>query len=233
MNVMRMELVNSALSSVAYNVNRKNSNLKFYEFGKTYFKRDGKYVELESLQLTFSGNRHPEHWSTKSEKATTDQLLAVVANVFKKLNIAPKQLDKLVTVSTITKQQMKAHGLKQDAISVHVDWDACLQLANSTIKLQEIPTFPVVRRDLSLVLDKAISYKEVEKIAKQTLQQVLTDILLFDVYEGKPLAENQKSLAVAFFLYNPKKTMEDKEIDALMVKLITNFESNLNALIRK
>ena len=233
MNVMRMELVNSALSSVAYNVNRKNSNLKFYEFGKTYFKRDGKYVELESLQLTFSGNRNPEHWSTKSEKATTDQLLAVVANVFKKLNIAPKQLDKLVTVSTITKQQMRAHGLKQDAISVHVDWDACLQLANSTIKLQEIPTFPVVRRDLSLVLDKAISYKEVEKIAKQTLQQVLTDILLFDVYEGKPLAENQKSLAVAFFLYNPKKTMEDKEIDALMVKLITNFESNLNALIRK
>jgi phenylalanyl-tRNA synthetase beta chain len=83
------------------------------------------------------------------------------------------------------------------------------------------------------VLDKAISYKEVEKIAKQTLQQVLTDLLLFDVYEGKPLAENQKSLAVAFFLYNPKKTMEDKEIDALMVKLITNFESNLNALIRK
>ncbi|MFT5348197.1 MAG: phenylalanyl-tRNA synthetase beta chain [Bacteroidia bacterium] len=233
MNVMRMELVNSALSSVAYNVNRKNSNLKFYEFGKTYFKRDGKYVELESLQLTFSGNRYPEHWSTKSEKATTDQLLAVVAHVFKKLNIAPKQLDKLVTVSTITKQQMKAHGLKQDAISVHVDWDACLQLANSTIKLQEIPTFPVVRRDLSLVLDKAISYKEVEKIAKQTLPQVLTDILLFDVYEGKPLAENQKSLAVAFFLYNPKKTMEDKEIDALMVKLITNFESNLNALIRK
>jgi phenylalanyl-tRNA synthetase beta chain len=233
MNVMRMELVNSALSSVAYNVNRKNSNLKFYEFGKTYFKRDGKYVELESLQLTFSGNRYPEHWSTKSEKATTDQLLAVVAHVFKKLNIAPKQLDKLVTVSTITKQQMKAHGLKQDAISVHIDWDACLQLANSTIKLQEIPTFPVVRRDLSLVLDKAVSYKEVEKIAKQTLQQVLTDILLFDVYEGKPLAENQKSLAVAFFLYNPKKTMEDKEIDALMVKLITNFESNLNALIRK
>ena len=138
-----------------------------------------------------------------------------------------------MTVSTITKQQMKAHGLKQDAISVHIDWDACLQLANSTIMLQEIPTFPVVRRDLSLVLDKAISYKEVEKIAKQTLQQVLTDILLFDVYEGKPLAENQKSLAVAFFLYNPKKTMEDKDIDALMVKLITNFESNLNALIRK
>jgi phenylalanyl-tRNA synthetase beta chain len=233
MNVMRMELVNSALSSVAYNVNRKNSNLKFYEFGKTYFKREGKYVELESLQLTFTGNRHPEHWNTKSEKATQDELIAVAATIFKKLNIVPKQLDKLVTVSTITKQQMKAHGLKQEAVSLHIDWDACLKLANSTIRLKDIPVFPIVRRDLSLVLDKAVSYKEIEKIAKQTLQQVLTEILLFDVYEGKPLSEKQKSYAVAFFLYNPKKTMEDKEIDALMVKLIANFESNLNATIRK
>jgi phenylalanyl-tRNA synthetase beta chain len=78
-----------------------------------------------------------------------------------------------------------------------------------------------------------VSYAEVQKVAKQTLQQALTDILLFDVYEGKPLAENQKSFAVAFFLYNPKKTMEDVEIDALMVKLITNFETSLKATIRK
>jgi len=233
MNVMRMELVNSALSSVAYNVNRKNSNLKFYEFGKTYFKRDGKYIELQSLQLTFSGNRHPEHWSTKNAKATTDELMAVVANVFKKLNIAPKQLDKLVKISTITKKQMKAHGLKQDVVSVHIDWDACLKMANSNIKLKEIPVFPIVRRDLSLVLNKTVSYKEVQKLAKQTLQEALTDILLFDVYEGKPLEENQKSFAVAFFLYNPKKTMEDKEIDTLMAKLIANFETKLNAIIRK
>jgi phenylalanyl-tRNA synthetase beta chain len=233
MNVMRMELVNSTLSSVAYNVNRKNTDLKFYEFGKTYFKREGKYVELEALQLTFTGNRHPEHWSTKSKKATQDELMAVAANIFKKLNIAPKQLDKLVTIDTITKQQMKAHGLKQEAVSLHIDWDACLKLANSNIQLKEIPVFPIVRRDLSLVLDKAVSYKEVEKIAKQTLQQVLTDLLLFDVYEGKPLADDQKSFAVAFFLYNPKKTMEDKEIDALMVKLIANFETGLKAIIRK
>jgi phenylalanyl-tRNA synthetase beta chain len=128
---------------------------------------------------------------------------------------------------------MKAHGLKQEAVTLHIDWDACLKLANSNIQLKEIPVFPIVRRDLSLVLDKAVSYKEVEKIAKQTLQQVLTDILLFDVYEGKPLADDQKSFAVAFFLYNPKKTMEDKEIDALMIKLIANFETGLKAIIRK
>jgi phenylalanyl-tRNA synthetase beta chain len=84
-----------------------------------------------------------------------------------------------------------------------------------------------------LVLNKSVSYAEVQKIAKQTLQQTLTDLLLFDVYEGKPLEENQKSYAVAFFMYNPKKTMEDTEIEALMAKLISNFESHLNAIIRK
>ncbi|PCJ65581.1 MAG: phenylalanine--tRNA ligase subunit beta [Bacteroidetes bacterium] len=233
MNVMRMELVNSALTSVAYNVNRKNTDLKFYEFGKTYFKRDGKYVEFEVLQLTFSGNRHPEHWSTVSNKATSDELLAVVKNILTKLNIAPKHLDKITTVHQATKKQMKAHGLKQDAVTLSIDWDACLKLADDKIKLREIPVFPIVRRDLSLVLAKDATYKEVQKIAKQTLQQHLTDILLFDVYEGKPLKDDQKSFSVAFFLYNPKKTMEDVEIDALMAKLIANFETNLKAIIRK
>jgi phenylalanyl-tRNA synthetase beta chain len=233
MGVMRMELVNSALSTVAYNVNRKNSDVKCYEFGKTYFKRNGKYEEYEVLQITFSGNRHPEHWSTKNIKATQDELLAVVSNVLTKLNIAPKHLEKLTQSAIINKEQLKSHGLKQDAISLCVDWDMCLQLANADIKLAEIPVFPIVRRDLSLVLNKSVSYAEVQKIAKQTLQQTLTDLLLFDVYEGKPLEENQKSYAVAFFMYNPKKTMEDTEIEALMAKLISNFESHLNAIIRK
>lgn len=233
MNVMRMELVNSALSSVAYNVNRKNADLKFFEFGKVYFKQEKNYVEREVLQLTFSGNRHPEHWSTTSNKATTDELRAVAQNVLKKLNIAPKYLDKLLTEHTIAKDQMKAHGLKQAAVTMSIDWDECLRLANDKIVLKDIPVFPIVRRDLSLILEKSTTFKEVQKIANQTLQQALTDILLFDVYEGKPLEENQKSFAVAFFLYNPKKTMEDKEIDALMAKLIANFETNLKAIIRK
>ena len=233
MNVMRMELVNSTLSSVAYNINRKNADLKFFEFGKVYFKQDKTFVEREFLQLTFSGNRHPEHWSTKATKATTDELTAVALNLLKKLNIAPKHLDKLLTKHTVDKVQMKKHGLKQDVITISLDWDECLRLANEKIILKDIPVFPIVRRDLSLVLDTNVTFKEVQKIANQTLQQTLTDILLFDVYEGKPLKDDQKSFAVAFYLYNPKKTMEDLEIDALMAKLITNFETNLKAVIRK
>lgn len=233
MSVMRMEMVNSALSSVAYNVNRKNMNLKFYEFGKVYFKQDKHYKECELLQLTFSGTRHPEHWSTDATPATRDQLRAVAENILKKLNISPKNLEKLFTEHTITTNQLKMHGLKQNAITVSLDWAECVRMANDKIVLQDIPVYPIVRRDLSLVVNKSTAFKEVQKIANQTLQQTLKELLLFDVYEGKPLADDQKSLAVAFFMYNPKKTMEDREIDQLMAKLISSFETNLGATIRK
>ena len=118
-------------------------------------------------------------------------------------------------------------------IASKCSWDACVSKANSTIQLKEIPKYPIVRRDLSIVLPKETSYDDVSKVAKSSLQQKLTDILLFDVFEGKPLDENQKSFSVAFFLYDPKKTMEDSEIDHLMQKLILNLEKNLNAIIRK
>lgn len=233
MDVMRMDLLNSALQSVAYNINRKNAAVKFYEFGKTYFKTDRGYAEQSILQLTASGSRHPEHWSVKSEKVTSEQLLDVANSIFTKLNIAPKNRKKLAKVETIDKTQYKFHQLKQDAVSVQINWDRCLELANDKIQLEDIPVYPIVRRDLSLVLDKAVNYDDVQQLAKQVLQHYLRDILLFDVYEGKPLENNQKSFAVAFFLYNPQKTMEDVEIDQLMDKLIANFETKLNAIIRK
>lgn len=233
MDVMRMELTNSALESIAYNLNRKNTDLKFFEFGKTYIKKDENYIEKEVLQLTFSGNRHPEHWSVKSQNLTHNELIAVAFGLGKKLNISESKMKKTVKLETISQDQLKFHGLKQDVITLSIDWDACLSMVNSTIQLKEIPKYPIVRRDLSIVLQKETGYEDVVKVAKSTLQQKLTDILLFDVYEGKPLEENQKSFSVAFFLYDSKKTMEDSEIDNLMQKLILSLEKNIDAIIRK
>ena len=233
MDVMRMEMTNSALESVAYNLNRKNTDLKFFEFGKTYIKKDENYIEKEVLQLTFSGNRHPEHWSIKSQNLTHNELIAVAFGLGKKLNISESKMKKTVKLETISQDQLKFHGLKQDVITLSIDWNACLSMVNSTIQLKEIPKYPIVRRDLSIVLQKETGYEVVAKVAKSTLQQKLTDILLFDVYEGKPLEENQKSFSVAFFLYDSKKTMEDSEIDNLMQKLILSLEKNIDAIIRK
>jgi phenylalanyl-tRNA synthetase beta chain len=214
-------------------VNRKNSDLKFFEFGKTYTKKEDKYIEKEVLQLTFSGKRHPEHWSIKNSDLTHNELIAVAHGIGKKLNISESKMKKTIKLENITPKQMKFHGLKQEITTLSIDWNACLSKANSTIQLKEIPKYPIVRRDLSIVLPKETGYDDVSKFAKSSLQQKLTDILLFDVYEGKPLDENQKSFSVAFFLYDPKKTMEDSEIDHLMQKLILNLEKNLNAIIRK
>ena len=233
MDVMRMELTNSALESVAYNLNRKNTDLKFFEFGKTYIKKDKNYIEKEVLQLTFSGNRHPEHWYVKSQNLTHNELIAVAFGLGKKLNISESKMKKTVKLKTISQDQLKFHGLKQEVITLSIDWDACLSMVNSTIQLKEIPKYPIVRRDLSIVLQKETGYEDVAKVAKSTLQQKLTDILLFDVYEGKPLEENQKSFSVAFFLYDSKKTMEDSEIDNLIQKLILSLEKNIDAIIRK
>lgn len=233
MDVMRMELTNSALESIAYNLNRKNTDLKFFEFGKTYIKKDENYIEREVLQLTFSGKRHPEHWSVKSQNLTHNELIAVAFGLGKKLNISESKMKKTVKLKTVSQDQLKFHGLKQDVITLSIDWDACLSMVNSTIQLKEIPKYPIVRRDLSIVLQKETGYEDVAKVAKSTLQQKLTDILLFDVYEGKPLEENQKSFSVAFFLYDSKKTMEDSEIDNLMQKLILSLEKNIDAIIRK
>lgn len=233
MDVMRMELTNSALESIAYNLNRKNTDLKLFEFGKTYIKKDESYIEKEVLQLTFSGNRHPEHWSVKSQNLTHNELIAVAFGLGKKLNISESKMKKTVKLETVSQDQLKFHGLKQDVITLSIDWDACLSMVNSTIQLKEIPKYPIVRRDLSIVLQKETGYEDVAKVAKSTLQQKLTDILLFDVYEGKPLEENQKSFSVAFFLYDSKKTMEDSEIDNLMQKLILSLEKNIDAIIRK
>lgn len=233
MDVMRMELTNSALESVAYNLNRKNIDLKFFEFGKTYIKKDENYIEKEVLQLTFSGKRHPEHWSVKSQNLTHNELIAVALGLGKKLNISESKMKKTVKLETVSQDQLKFHGLKQDVITLSIDWDACLSMVNSIIQLKEIPKYPIVRRDLSIVLQKETGYEDVAKVARSTLQQKLTDILLFDVYEGKPLEDNQKSFSVAFLLYDSKKTMEDSEIDNLMQKLILSLEKNINAIIRK
>lgn len=232
MDTMRMDLLHSGLEAVAYNVNRKNNDVKFFEFGKVYFKTENGYIENQVLQLTAAGRKEQEHWSTSKDNTTAEQLLQVAEHILAKLNIPAKQSKKLIKVEFPSKAQLKQHQLKVSPVSVSINWDQCLNLANSKIQLKEVPVFPIVRRDLSLVLDKQVTYKEVEQLAKQTLNHVLTNINLFDVYEGKPLENNQRSLSVAFYLYNPKKTMEDAEIDGVMDKLIGKFEQQLGAVIR-
>lgn len=233
MDVLRMDLLHSALESISYNVNRKINDIKIYEFGKTYRRINDKFIEENVLQLTATGRKDPEHWNTAKDAMSIYHLKGIAENVLRKLNIAPKHYKKLIHTEAIDTKLLKRHQIKQEVISIRIHWDRCLELSSTDFELQEIPKFPMVRRDLSLVLDKNIAYKEVENIAKQNTKNYLKDLVLFDVYEGKPLDKDHRALSLAYYLYDPKKTMEDKEIDGIMDKLISTYEDKLNATIRR
>lgn len=233
MDVMRQDLLHSALESLSYNINRKITDIKIFEFGKTYRKINDKFIEETVLQLTATGRKEKEHWNTDKESVSIYHLKGIAENVLRKMNIAEKHFKKLIKIENIDAKLLKMHQIKQDVVSLSVNWDRCLELSSSDLQLQEIPKYPVVRRDLSLVLESSIDFKEVENIAKQNTKNYLKDLVLFDVYEGKPLESGQRALSLAFYLYDPKKTMEDKDIDGVMDNLISTYENKLNATIRR
>ncbi|MBR9918572.1 phenylalanine--tRNA ligase subunit beta [bacterium] len=233
MGIMRMNLLHSSLESIAYNLNRKNLNLKFFEFGKVYFKKDNGFVEHKYLQITATGKTEPEHWSTGKDQIALQHLLGIAENIFKKLNIPEKKHKSLVRVEDIDAKTLKKHQIKQEVHSICIDWQACLNHFSANFTLEDIPKFPVVRRDVSLVTDNQIAWSEIEQISKKTFKNYLRDIQVFDLYEGKPLAANEKSLSIAFYLYHPERTMKDEETDKMMEQLMAQFESQLNAKIRR
>lgn len=232
MGIMRMDLIHSGLESVAYNINRKNEDLKFFEFGKTYRRINDQFIEEQILQITTTGRLAQEHWTTTADPMSIHQLRGICENILRKLNIPAKHFKKLIEVESVGKDTLKKHAIKHSVLTATLHWGKCLELSSNELSLQDIPKFPVVRRDLSLVLSKNVQYKDIENIAKQTVPQHLKRINLFDVYEGKPLEEGEVSFSVAFYLYNDKKTMEDAEIDKLMDKLMNQYTSKLNAKIR-
>ncbi|MFY0644625.1 MAG: phenylalanine--tRNA ligase subunit beta [Bacteroidia bacterium] len=233
MDILRMDMMHSALSSISYNLNRKNADLKFFEFGKVYQKIDDKYIEQDVLQISATGKLDKEHWSTSDAKIELQHLRGVAQNILTKLNIGPKQFKKIIKIRTVDGKLKKRYGLKQEVHVLDLDWTKCLHLNNPEFKLTDIPKFPVVRRDLSLILDHSVAFTDIKQIADQSSKGMLRSLNVFDVYKGKPLEENQKSISLAFYLYNEQKTMEDKEIDHIMEKMINNYEQKLNAVIRK
>ena len=233
MDILRMDMMHSALSSISYNLNRKNTDLKFFEFGKVYQKIKGNFIEQDVLQLSATGRLDKEHWSTSDIKIELHHLKGVAENILQKLNIAPKHFKKIIKSRLINADLEKKYGLKQEVVVIDIDWTRCLQLSSLDFKLEEIPKFPVVRRDLSLVLEQSVPYNEIKQIAEQSSKGLLRSMNVFDVYQGKPLASNQKSISFSCYLYNHQKTMEDKEIDAIMDKMIQVYEQKLNAVIRK
>ena len=251
LGVMRQSLLFSGLESVAYNINRKNNALKFYEFGKSYHKYNDKYQEDKHLTLFVTGNRSKDSWNANTNSSDFFYLKGVVTTILERLGIdnvktAPVKNDvfsegvnlslgkiKLVEFGVVKRTILKEFAIKQEVLFADFNWQNILQLSGKkNIKVVDLPKFPSVKRDLALLLDQKIEFKELYNLAFQSERKLLKEVDLFDVYEGKNLPEGKKSYAVSFLLQDETKTLEDKQIDKIMEKLQQTFEKNLDAVLR-
>ena len=251
LGVMRQSLLFSGLESVSYNLNRKNSSLKFYEFGKTYHKYNEKYQEDKHLTLFVTGNRTKESWKTVTSTSDFFYLKGILTSVLVRLGIqnlksTPTKSDvfsegvtlslgkiKLIDFGVVKRSILKEFGIKQEVLFADFNWENVLKLASKkNIRVSELSKFPAVKRDLALLIDSKIEFKEVYNTAFQSERKLLKEVDLFDVYEGDKLPEGKKSYAVSFVLQDETKTLEDKQIDKIMQKLQQSFEKNLDAVLR-
>ncbi|MCH3885302.1 phenylalanine--tRNA ligase subunit beta [Tenacibaculum aquimarinum] len=251
LKVMRQSLLFSGLESVAYNINRKNNSLKFFEFGKTYHKFESGYQEDKHLTLFVTGNRAKDSWRTAAQPSEFFYLKGIVNLLFSKLGFSkmkstPTKNDvfsegislslgktKMVDFGVVKRSVLKEFSIKQEVLFADFNWDAILKFcSNKNIKVTGLPKFPSVKRDLALLLDNKTEFKEVYNLAFQSERKLLKEVDLFDVYEGENLPEGKKSYAVSFVLQDENKTLTDKQIDKIMQKLQQTFGKSLNAVLR-
>ena len=247
---MRQSLLFSGLEAISYNINRRNSDLKFFEFGKTYHKFPSGYEEHKHLTLFITGNRNQESW-TNTQKPTDfflfkgyvngvisrlgiqkTQNIPMTSDVFSEGIAIAQGNDILVEYGVVKKSILKHFDIKQEVLFADFNWALILKLLSNKIKYVEIPKYPEVRRDLSLLLDNSVSFDTIYHLARQTEKSLLKDINLFDVYQGKNLPEGKKSYAVSFTIQDNAKTLTDVQIDKIMSKLQKNFETELGASLR-
>jgi phenylalanyl-tRNA synthetase beta chain len=247
---MRQSLLFSGLEAISYNINRRNADLKFFEFGKSYHKFPSGYEEHKHLTLFITGNRNQESWANTQQPSDFFLFKGYVHGVLSRLGIQKTQNlpmtsdvfsegiaiglgnDILVEYGVVKKSILKHFDIKQEVLFADFNWALLLKLLSNKIKFTEIPKYPEVRRDLSLLLDENISFDSIYNLARQTEKSLLKDINLFDVYQGKNLPEGKKSYAVSFTIQDNTKTLTDVQIDKVMIKLQKNFETELGASLR-
>jgi phenylalanyl-tRNA synthetase beta chain len=249
--ILRQTLLFTGLEVCGYNINRRQKDLKLYEFGKVYWKEGGAYKEEERLALYITGNREQENWQRKSAGVTFYDLAQYVQHVLLKSGLSNAKQEKLQDqlfeygvrvvlgkeeigkLGKVKTSLLKEFGIKQEIFYAELNSSLLFQAANPKLVIQEIPKFPEVRRDLSLVLDKQISFDEIRNLIYSTEKKLIRNIVAFDVYEGDKLAAGKKAYALGFTLLDESKTLTDEEIDKTMQRLMSAFEQKLGAVIRR
>ncbi|CAM3761841.1 phenylalanine--tRNA ligase subunit beta [Aquirufa aurantiipilula] len=252
LGVMRQHMVFHGLEALAHNINRRQKDLKLVEFGKTYHKKGTKYIEKRHAALYTTGLWQGETWDQAPQKTQLYHLFQVCKAVMQHLGNKPFDTEVIEGSSVFAyglriSVQKKAclelgmihpnlaekFDVKQDVFMADFDWDYWVKQEKTDFVYQEIAKFPEVRRDLSLVINKEVSFQAIQRVAEQTEKNILKQVALFDVYEGKNLGEGKKSYSISFILQDDNQTLTDKVIDSTMERFIQRFEKELGAIIRK
>jgi phenylalanyl-tRNA synthetase beta chain len=251
LGILKPTPIYTSLESVRFNLNRKQENIRFYEFCKTYGRKNEKYVEKNNLTIFLTGKLNEESWLQEEAPLTFHHLMGDVLDILLKCGLtdatsAPNEtaiyaygMNLLLNgrvVGHIGKLHPKVPAyfdIKAAIFYAELDWDYMMKKASNATSFKHLSKYPEVRRDLSLVIEKSISYDEIKRIAETTERKLLNRINVFSVFEGDQIGAENKAYAIAFYLQDEDKTLNDKQIDKIMSKLIFRFENELNAVIRK
>ena len=263
LGVMRQTLLFGGLESIMRNANRKNANLRFFEFGNCYHYDAGKwtaeepvkaYVQEKHLSLWVTGKRVEGSWAHANEDSTFYELKAYVENIFARLGVAQGTFviencdndifSKAIAIRTragktlaelgiISRKILKQADISADVFYADINWTNVMKaIRKNKVEYVELSKFPAVSRDLALLIDESVNFGQIVEIARQSEKKLLKKVELFDVYQGKNLPAGKKSYAVNFILQDEQKTLNDKQIDAIMQKLISNLKAKLGAELR-
>ncbi|MDE5724576.1 MAG: phenylalanine--tRNA ligase subunit beta [Duncaniella sp.] len=264
LNVMRQTFLFGGLESLSHNINRKESDLRMYEFGNVYFRNPGAasepdaplapYRQTSHLAIWLTGCLRPGSWARPAAEATFFDLKSVVANILARIGVTNNEIKTtrseselyaagldittrngklLGSMGILAKKILAKADIKQEVVYAELDWDALVNMAvKRNVTYTPLPKAQGVKRDLALLLDKSVSMEQVEQVVRESERKLLKGVTLFDVYEGKNLPEGKKSYAIALTLRDDEKTLQDKQIEAVMNKVITNLTKRLGAELR-
>ena len=246
---LRSSLIPTALETVKHNINRQNRNLKIFEIGNTYSITDNNYIENKRLNVTVTGKIFDENWISELSQSNFYYLKGVAENLLNNLNVSNIKYevnnDELFEYKLCIHNNKKNIGFIGELNSIYtkefsiddkihllnLDLDN-IKLKSGNVKYQELSKFPSSRRDLSMILDNNINFESIRNLAFNVENKILKDVNLFDEYKGKNIEDNKKSLAVSFIFNDSKKTLTDKLIDKIMLKLSDKYKTDLGAVIR-
>lgn len=247
---LRTSLLESSLKTLKYNINRKNENLKYFEFGKIYESINDSYNENRRLSITYSGKILSKSWRNEFINAEFYSLKNIIINIFSKLSIEfnekPIELNgfektlglfikdkKLAIIGLVDKNTCGQFDIKQEVFYASIDIDLVHKYLNTNFqKYKPLSKFQPVEKDMSFIIDKNIEYSQIKDLLMKSQIKNLINMNLFDVYEGDKIGNNKKSYALNFTLSNSEKTLNEKEIHLAMNKIQDKLKNNFKAILR-